>query len=539
MPSVSLKINIQESFRKVEVEKLKNVKCFLINEKAGRSKVKEVFWVTLNRVQHLICFRVWLNKKKFIKLSIEKVRGYKELLALAGLNRTVDETSKGIQVEINHLKNAFYETSLQAKISTILDFAKASEARKTTSDPYLSQDEIEIDVKNQEKEFQLFRGEIFKEFEPPKNIENYSVHFQNHLQELWKKFSPHIKSHSSRDRLKKIILSHLMRNKSQVMHSFANMHADALLAKKSFLKKFEGGEKQLTGSYFLYFLRLCALPSHGPIVQKFEEAIINYQQWALEYRKQANSPLEEAVIVEKEVEEHLRGIKALTVGESYILLANWYTKKSAHAVAYLIRKEADGTYSWTTVNTGATSQEFHENIVDPLTKKKKINPYYTLNKIQPEILLNPILFKKWVSYTQCFLKLFEFRDIYEKDLLSLEGQKEIKKLTPQDYATPQRSGSCAWGIYIALLRYFVPFKEYKDLIFRMKAKSLLHFYDLFKDDLFKNKDAEQLLRIGMAEYKHRQQKPYYKGRNDLHEPYKEGLNEIDLSLKSENLFSNE
>lgn len=526
MPNVSPRINIQESFLKVEPEKLKNVKFFLVNESAGTKKIREIFWVAFNRMKHLVCFQVWLNKKKFLNLTTEKMHEYKALLAHARLNRTVDEAWGNIQVEIAHLKNVFATTSLQAKVTAILDMTN-EDAKRTASLPSKAVPnprEDDAKVENKEKEFLQFQSEILKEFETSSTQQG--CEFQKPLYELWKKFSPHVKSDAAKLRMRKIILSHLMQNKKQVMHSFANMHADAVLSKDKSLRKFEGGEKQLMGSYFLHFLQLCAPPHLEQIVKKFEEAIHNYQKWALEYSNLGN-----ALIIEKEVAAHLSQIKALAAGESYIFMTNWFTKKNAHAAAYLIRKEIDGTYTWIVVNTGSVSAEFHESIIDPFTKKKKINPYYRLKKIQPEILLNPILFKNWVMLTQRLLVLSEFREIYVEKFAVLKGQKETKPLSAKEYATPQRSGTCAWSVYIAMIRYFSSFEEYKDLVFCMKVQSLLHFYDLFKNELSTNKEAENLLRIGIVEYKKRLRKPYYKERKDLHDLFKEDLNKIAQNLK--------
>ncbi|PJD97271.1 MAG: hypothetical protein CK425_03915 [Parachlamydia sp.] len=525
MPNVAPRINIQESFFQFEPEKLKNVKFFLVNENAGMKKVREICWVAFNRMKHLVFFQVWLNKKKFLKLTTEKMHAYKALLAHARLCGTVDETWENIQVEIAHLKNVFAATSLQAKVAAILDMMEEG-VKRTSSLPSktVPPKKDEANVENKEKEFQQFRSEILKEFETPSTQQGSE--FQKLLYELWKKFAPHAKSDAAKLRMRRIILSHLMQNKRQVIHSFANMHAEALLSKDKSLKKFEGGEKQLMGSYFLYFLRLCAPSDLEQIVRKFEEAIHNYQKWALEY-----SNLGSSFIIEKEVVAHLGQIKALAAGESYIFLTNWFTNKNAHAAAYLIRKEVDGTYSWVVVNTGCLSTEFHESIIDPLTKKKKINPYYRLKKIRPEILLNPFLFKNWVMLTQRLEVLSEFKEIYVEKIAVLKGQKETKSPSATEYATPQRSGTCAWSVYMAMLRYFSSFEKYKDLVFCMKAQSLLHFYDLFKNELSTNKEARNLLRIGIEEYRKRLRKPYYKERKELHALFKEDLEKISRNLK--------
>lgn len=526
MPNVSPRINIQESFLKVEPEKLKNVKFFLVNESAGTKKVREIFWVAFNRMKHLVCFHVWLNKKKFLELTTEKMHEYKTLLAHARLSCTVEETWGNIQVEIAHLKNAFEATSMQARVAAILDMAQEGVKRTaplpSKNAPKPSENEAKVEIK--EKEFLQFRSEILKEFETSSTQQECKS--QEPLYELWKKFSPHAKSDAAKLRMRNIILSHLMQNKKQVMHSFANMHADALLSKDKSLKKFEGGEKQLMGSYFLHFLRLCAPPHLEPIVKKFEEAIHNYQKWALEYSNLGNT-----LTVENEVVAHLSQIKALAAGESYIFLTNWFTKKSAHAAAYLIRKEIDDTYSWVVVNTGCLSAEFHESVMDPLTKKKKINPYFRLKKIRSETLLNPFLFKNWVMLTQRLQVLSEFREIYVKKFALLKGQKETKSLSVTEYATPQRSGTCAWSVYMAMIRYFSSFEAYKDLVFRMKAQSLLHFYDLFKNELSTNREAGNLLRIGIEEYRKRLRKPPYKERKELHALFKEDIEKISQNLK--------
>lgn len=84
---------------------------------------------------------------------------------------------------------------------------------------------------------------------------------------------------------------------------------------------------------------------------------------------------------------------------------------------------------------------------------------------------------------------------------------------------------------MAMIRYFSSFEAYKDLVFRMKAQSLLHFYDLFKNELSTNREAGNLLRIGIEEYRKRLRKPPYKERKELHALFKEDIEKISQNLK--------
>lgn len=486
MGECSTNFHFADHFQPLHLTDEKKIQNFLGQKHLkGSKKFRNLCSVAGHRILHFIRRGVWINEKKCINLAMQKKKQYEQQIKAQG-TQGIGPAWEKIRIEIPAYLKIFERANVKSKIAKILNSSQ------------------EFLFSNTDKEFKQFLNVISKD------SAKLSFDELNKIPALWKKFSPHCLEPRSKQRLTKIILSYLMTNKHQVKQNFAFMHAEDSLSSDSCLNKYEGGEKQLAGSYFLHFL---LQSQDDPNIQHiFEDAIERYQQWALKYESQKHIHSEKIKLVEQEVAEHLERISKLQVGETYLLLTNWYAGESqifAHALAYLIIKEPGGTFTLIAVNTGKIADQFHETWIDPLSKKKKINPFYTIRKIPAENL-SPDILRRWVMMTWRMKILANFSEVYKCEFPLLQGERVPLPLTSQDYITPQRSGSCVWSFYMAVLRNLKGFKPYKETVFRMKVKSIIHFYELFKADLAHDLEAQKLLKISIQEYEKRITKSVYK-----------------------------
>ena len=177
-------------------------------------------------------------------------------------------------------------------------------------------------------------------------------------------------------------------------------------------------------------------------------------------------------------------------------------ERSGHAIAYVIQKQRNGQYTFMVVNTG-------EGIQNHLNKegwlKNRYRPAYVIKNIHKDRICNPRFLADLAKYTYGASKLKNASDFYKQFLKQLGGEAERREnLDPvKDMITAQRSGSCTFSVLLALMRIFTPFKEYKKLIFQIKAQSIIHFYDVFKEHFKDDPVARELMQIALSNHKKR------------------------------------
>jgi tetratricopeptide (TPR) repeat protein len=317
------------------------------------------------------------------------------------------------------------------------------------------------------------------------------------------------------------IMNETMKNPPDIKKNFANMHAEPHLKSNAVLRKMEGGEKKMTGPYFLHLLRH---ENNEPCLIKFTDQLSGileeYQKTDLAYygageamKKNAGKnikplDLQFAELRDQEVENHLNHIRNLQLGQDYIFLTNWYYKDgTAHALAYTIRLQKDGNYTFIVVNSGDGTHN-HMAYYQESKKKLKIHPFYYVRDIPAKTLNNRSFIEDLVKLTRRQTKLDNADQFYKIILKKFGGRisKGEKLEQAKDMITPQRSGSCVWSFWLALLRLYLPFKDYKKVIFRIKARSIIQFNDVFRGSFGSDQEAQLLMEIAVNAYLQRLQK---------------------------------
>lgn len=469
----------------------------------GCKKIQSICSILKHRILHFMHHRVWINNKKIIGLTYQKKALYK---SQTENKQNMEKAWTTMHADIHAYLKLFAKTKVKSKISKILN---------SSAGFFFSNQNPEIDT-------QIFQNKEFNRLFCKLSKDSVHLNFSNarSIPVLWKNFSPYCTKPRSKQRLTKIILSYLISNEQQVKQNFAYMHAESSLHIDPLLKKYnEGGEKQLTGPYFLHFLRQSL--DDSKIINLYEKSITRYQQIALKHDDERFSQENKMKLIDEEVKEHLEKFAGLQPGEAALFMTNWYageTKISAHALTYIIKKELNNSFTFIVVNSSKISNKFVSTWFDPVNKKIKIHPFYILENISAEKLLSTKLWHKWVMMTWRMHILKSFNDMHEFEFPLLQGQKQNVNPSVETFITPQRSGSCPWSFYTASLRYFLSFKKYKETIFRMKVKSIIHFYELFKDRLSQDVEVQKLLKVSLAEHENRIKKPSYKEFSNLITP---------------------
>lgn len=182
----------------------------------------------------------------------------------------------------------------------------------------------------------------------------------------------------------------------------------------------------------------------------------------------------------KELADRYRGeIEKLSSGERFLLPGGWTEKKGGHFILYEIIKEGL-RYTLNVYNTGAGSAIFHDLLYT--RGKTLIRPLSSFQRMSLAQLLGGDS-----SRSDLLQMLMEFtiipHDLKDEHAAMIYGKilaplKDFHKPgTPSEFATPQRSGTCAYSGLIAFLRNYMTIDPFKALQIKIKMQELLLAYN--------------------------------------------------------------
>ncbi|MEM1283696.1 MAG: hypothetical protein AAGG81_09110, partial [Chlamydiota bacterium] len=191
----------------------------------------------------------------------------------------------------------------------------------------------------------------------------------------------------------------------------------------------------------------------------------------------------------------LDGMKA---GEELISIGGYNARYGGHTVLYKINKEADDTFQFTVINTGAGTEN---HLVEIDSKKRKIKPFYILKNIKQEKILNEDFWNSLleldkyvdtIDRKKIFVK-HNSEDIYNRILPFLEGDRDVEEERKLRSITPQRSGTCSFKCLLALMSSKLEESKYKRITFLIKYASLMKLYqELSRSEYFDSDNINQL-----------------------------------------------
>jgi len=190
---------------------------------------------------------------------------------------------------------------------------------------------------------------------------------------------------------------------------------------------------------------------------------------------------------------------SLEPGKSVLLPGGWHGPRGAigHSMLYEIKREEDGTYSFTIFNSGEGLELVHpEEIVG---NKSLHQQGIKICGIAPESMCSPerlieLLMPLAMSHREGECKrIFNAKDIYHSFLSNLASAQKGEDLKVTFFSiegdennlpfmTPQRSGTCSWSACLPLLAMEFGVKEYKTFRYDGKKLSLEDCCNTLKAD---------------------------------------------------------
>ncbi|MEI6531761.1 MAG: hypothetical protein WCN87_02955, partial [Chlamydiota bacterium] len=186
--------------------------------------------------------------------------------------------------------------------------------------------------------------------------------------------------------------------------------------------------------------------------------------------------------------KYAREIKALHADQRLLLPGGWIEHPFGHFMLYEFRKESSSNYTFNIYNSGAGSNTFHtllysrgKELISPLLSFKNI-PLETLfmgdanNHGFIQALLEMQTAGRHLTATE------NASLIYNDIILSNLRPFMDKAAASQDFATPQRAGTCGYSGLIAFLRSQMPSIEtFKEFQIHAKVRELTKAFTQISD----------------------------------------------------------
>lgn len=425
----------------------------------GKAWIKGWAHAILRRIIHLFKTRVWITEGRILSLSSEarqEVRRSIQRVLRANKKGWEGRVKAAVQ-DIEHYAKYFQGTSLETKIANIMLGQFQGIARKA------------------------------KQAIPLTVAEVTDMHAQ------WERYEAlgYCEKAPARKKIEDLLFNATLKHPDQVKHHFAQMHTEAHLETDPLLKTFGGGTKEFSAHYFLHFAEKSAERYEiEEFISYLRENLSHYQRFDLEH---LNSTQTDRLIT-TETKNLQAQIEKMKPGSHHLILGKWFFKASApHAIAYVISCQKNGHLRFSVVNAGAGSHQHHKWV------EKKVIPYVIRVNVKKRVLEAHV--RQLVEFTHNVCQLASPADFYERFLPVLSQQAVESEIA----VTPQRSGSCAAKLFPLITRHLDD-EGYKKLIYTIKAQSIIHFYELFKDKLATDNVAKHLLKIALQNHAKRAKK---------------------------------
>lgn len=343
----------------------------------------------------------------------------------------------------------------------------------------------------------------------------------------WKLNKTCLQGMAAKVQLAEFELNRICRQESYLKKNFAMLNADAVLTKEPLLRRMQGSPSPsaIQGSYFLHLVKLNS-QKYGleKFATKFHQAIETSERLFLRnldseekdiFDSEAKDTWEKITnkyslhqkfdlehIKEEFIDSNAKSISQLKEGEFHIILTGWYYdgKKTGHAIVMQIIKQSNDHYTLVLINTGDGLTQHRSETVG---SKKKYNPYYVIKNIpSTSFQATSPFYNSLIKFEMQESHVKTAKNAYNEFVSILKGIKDDKPAEEKfrRLITAQRSGSCSMSPFQPLLRLHLSPLHYKEVIFRMKAQSILQFHAKLKENLECDIQARKLLEIAMSKH---------------------------------------
>lgn len=257
---------------------------------------------------------------------------------------------------------------------------------------------------------------------------------------------------------------------------------------------FEGNTTEIVSEYLHALLKEL---QQNPHLQEVElDSVIGWLETVVANSKKTFSGDGELAHYEEEV---LDKIRSLLPGESFLMAGGWSgaINSPGHAMLYRFEKDLQGdTYTFHVCNTGFGIHEYHHRLEDE-KGYFHYSPTYVRQGISLKEMLNPLFISSLIKIRTTRIMSEEgkrrYHTLYES-IFPLVGTLKGASNDPEDYIVGQRSGTCAWRVFNALLRSIIlPLENYKKFKIYLNIAAMGKFLEKNRSELAKNKDHRIIL----------------------------------------------
>lgn len=491
---------LQQDFK---LKRPTDIKNFFVDKRVrGLKAVSSYLFTLAHRIIHYVQHRVWINIANTTQLIEKKYqRAFQEKFKEISVPNADKIHRLHLLIKVTSWIDLFENTEMEAEVSKLF---KEEEIRKLVgSDPINPINSVFVSTPTPPQSTQIQAGlvSLYKtEFEclvqATKQQAKLTAEDIAQMQLKWDTFiaTGKVKTPTARLKLFSFLLKEI--NSENLKRNFASLQAEKELNDPR-LKEFQGGEKKLSGPYFLQLLKknssalgLDLLADH--LSQRLEDYQLRYFAYG--------DSAEAEDLRKEEAKAHFEQIHTLPLGHDYIFLANWYyTSGGAHALSYIFTRQLDGKFSIKIVNSGdGISKHQRKRVFTGKMEKAKFKPYYLIKNISPE-KINEAFLLDLVKLTQGEKKIKNTDEFYKEIVEKLDGTVDKSPIMnkAKELITPQRTGSCFSSCWLALFRTCTSFESYKLLIYKMKTQSIIQFYDRMKNNFAHDESARLLMEIAL------------------------------------------
>ncbi len=210
-------------------------------------------------------------------------------------------------------------------------------------------------------------------------------------------------------------------------------------------------------------------------IQKLEDALA-LQGEISQIRIRWDCESRQAVEVKELSEQIIKKVQALEAGQSVLIPGG----SLRHVVLYEIKREPGGSFQFSVYNTGA-GVERHWLLPERENQIIRVQGVYKIHSISKERMCFPLFLEKLLKFeVMDNVYWMEFsEELYDELLPQLDGVRERLPSDPNQFMTPQRSGTCTWKAICAYLRYNMPsLSDYKQLLLRARSQVFNKLYSI-------------------------------------------------------------
>jgi hypothetical protein len=230
------------------------------------------------------------------------------------------------------------------------------------------------------------------------------------------------------------------------------------------------------------------------------EKIIPLVQGAIRIQDLFNKQMDRSANLDNTVYQLIKLMRnSLESHGSVLIPGGWVGIPSGHAMYYEVKKQPDGTFTYSVYNRGA-GLSYHDNPVE--APHKLLYPaFMEYENISEENLFNPRFLRGLVEFnTQPRLVNASEYDIYEGLFPLLKGNLKKLNLEMEDLMSSQHSGTCTWKSFCAFMRAHLSYGEYKLFTFRIKQQGLWDYYQHNHDKITSDPKKRNLFEKGRQSF---------------------------------------